>query len=84
MNNGQLTISWTGSGDLEWAPEVTGPWTAVTPIPTTPYSGNFSVATRAFTAFESLSRLVSIRGLSGKGVMLLSIPPEVWGTLLAS
>ena len=48
VSNGQLTFSWTGSGNLEWAPEVTGPWTAVTPIPTTPYSENFSVADRRF------------------------------------
>jgi hypothetical protein len=48
VSNGQLTLSWTGSGNLEWAPEVTGPWTAVTPIPTTPYSENFSVAARRF------------------------------------
>lgn len=33
VSNGQLTISWTGSGNLECALEVTGPWTAVTPIP---------------------------------------------------
>ena len=84
MNNGQLTLSWTGSGDLEWAPEVTGPWTAVTPIPTTLRTRKTSAwLTGAFTAFESLSSLVSIRGLSGKGVMSLSIPPVLWGTLFA-
>ena len=48
VGNGQLTLSWSGSGNLEWAPEVTGPWTAVTPIPTTPYSENFSVADQRF------------------------------------
>jgi hypothetical protein len=48
VSNGQLTLSWTGSGNLEWAPEVTGPWTAVAPIATSPYSENFSVADRRF------------------------------------
>ena len=48
VNNGQLTLSWTGSGNLEWASEVTGPWTAVTPIPKTPYSENLNVADRRF------------------------------------
>ena len=48
VKDGQLTLSWTGSGELEWAPEVTGPWTAVAPIPATPYTENISVAARRF------------------------------------
>ena len=48
VNNGQLTLSWTGSGNLEWAPAVTGPWAAITPSPATPYSENLSVADRRF------------------------------------
>jgi hypothetical protein len=27
--NGVLTLWWTGNGRLQWAPEVTGPWTTV-------------------------------------------------------
>lgn len=34
---GKLTLSWTGTGSLEWAPAVTGPWTGITPAPTSPY-----------------------------------------------
>jgi len=48
VKDGQLTLSWTGSGELEWAPEVTGPWTAVAPIPVTPYTENISAAARRF------------------------------------
>lgn len=29
LANGQLQLNWTGSGQLEWAPAVTGPWNAV-------------------------------------------------------
>jgi hypothetical protein len=36
--DGQLTLDWTGTGQLEWAPTITGPWTAITPTPSAPYS----------------------------------------------
>ena len=48
VSNGQLTLTWNGTGNLEWAPAVTGPWTAITPNPTTPYSENLTVADRRF------------------------------------
>jgi hypothetical protein len=35
---GRINLSWTGTGTLEWAPAVTGPWTAVAPTPSSPYS----------------------------------------------
>jgi hypothetical protein len=38
ISNGQITLSWTGSGALQWAPSVTGPWTLVSPQPASPYS----------------------------------------------
>jgi hypothetical protein len=34
VSNGKITISWTGSGTLEWAPAVGGPWNPVSPAPT--------------------------------------------------
>ena len=34
VSNGKITISWTGSGTLEWAPAVGGPWNPVAPAPT--------------------------------------------------
>lgn len=38
VSNGQLTLTWTGAGNLESAPAVNGPWTAVNPTPTSPYT----------------------------------------------
>ncbi len=35
---GKITLTWTGTGALETAPAVTGPWTAVNPAPVSPYS----------------------------------------------
>ena len=36
--NGKITLTWSGTGNLEWAPAVSGPWTAVSPVPTSPYA----------------------------------------------
>jgi hypothetical protein len=36
--NGNITLNWTGGGNLESAPTVLGPWTPVTPAPNPPYS----------------------------------------------
>ena len=38
VNNNQVTLSWTGTGELEWAPTVLGPWNPVTPVPSSPYT----------------------------------------------
>ena len=38
VSNGKLTLTWTGTGNLEWAPTVTGQWTAVSGNPTSPYT----------------------------------------------
>jgi hypothetical protein len=38
LKDGQLTLDWTGNGDLEWAPTPTGPWTAVEPTPIAPHT----------------------------------------------
>lgn len=36
---GKITITWTGTGNLEWSTSlVGGAWTAVTPTPTSPYT----------------------------------------------
>ncbi len=41
--NGKLTLTWTGTGNLEWAPTLAGPWTPVTPIPASPYSEDVQI-----------------------------------------
>jgi hypothetical protein len=38
IGSGKITLSWTGTGSLEWAPSLQGQWTAITPTPTSPYS----------------------------------------------
>jgi hypothetical protein len=38
VSGGSLTLTWTGTGQLERAPALVGPWTPVTPVPTSPYS----------------------------------------------
>jgi hypothetical protein len=37
IQNGQIALEWTGSGQLQWAPSLTGPWTTL-PSATSPYS----------------------------------------------
>ena len=48
ISNGQLTITWTGNGVLEWASSITGPWTAISPAPGSPYTEDVSVASQRF------------------------------------
>lgn len=48
ISNGKLTLTWTGTGNLEWAPTVTGPWTPITPAPTSGYSENIDLAAIRF------------------------------------
>ncbi|MGE3309161.1 MAG: hypothetical protein AB7O66_04260 [Limisphaerales bacterium] len=36
--NRRITVTWTGNGALESAPTVVGPWTPISPAPTSPYS----------------------------------------------
>ena len=40
VSNGKVTLTWTGTGNLEWAPNsgMGGQWTPVTPGPTSPYT----------------------------------------------
>lgn len=38
VSNGKLTLTWTGTGSLEWAPAVVGPWNGVSPSPVSPYT----------------------------------------------
>jgi hypothetical protein len=35
---GQVKLNWTGPGQLQWAASILGPWTTITPAPTSPYS----------------------------------------------
>jgi hypothetical protein len=53
LSGGQVTLDWTGVGQLEWAPTVLGPWTPITPTPIPPYSEDI-VATEP--RFYRLSR----------------------------
>ena len=48
ISNSQVTISWSGNANLEWAPTVNGPWTAISPAPTSPYSEDANTATSRF------------------------------------
>jgi hypothetical protein len=48
ISNGQVTISWIGNANLEWAPSVNGPWTAITPAPSSPYSEDANIASSRF------------------------------------
>jgi hypothetical protein len=47
-SGGKITLSWTGSGNLEWAPAILGPWTPITPAPTSPYSENIQAGQNRF------------------------------------
>jgi hypothetical protein len=38
LSGNLLTIRWTGTGELEFAPSVDGPWEAIFPPPSSPYS----------------------------------------------
>jgi len=38
IQDNQIRLEWTGSGDLEWASSITGPWTTIAPAATSPYS----------------------------------------------
>ncbi len=35
---GQVKLEWKGSGQLQWAPSLLGPWTSITPQPASPYA----------------------------------------------
>ncbi|MBI4657660.1 MAG: hypothetical protein HY735_02220 [Verrucomicrobia bacterium] len=37
-SGGNITLNWTGAGQLEWAPTVIGPWTPVTPAAASPHT----------------------------------------------
>lgn len=38
VSNGKVTLTWTGTGNLEWSATVLGPWTPVSPTPASPYT----------------------------------------------
>lgn len=40
ISDGQIRLEWTGTGQLEWATSINGPWQAVTPSPASPYLEN--------------------------------------------
>lgn len=47
VSNGRLTLTWSGNGGLEWAPAVTGPWTAVVPSPSSPFAEDVQLGQRS-------------------------------------
>lgn len=48
VSNGKVTLSWTGAAQLESALAVSGPWTPVTPVPTSPYSSDIVAGQNRF------------------------------------
>ncbi|HAB19702.1 MAG TPA: hypothetical protein DCE44_25115, partial [Verrucomicrobiales bacterium] len=44
ISNGKVTLTWTGTGNLEWAPTISGPWTPITPPPASGYTEDVEVA----------------------------------------
>ncbi len=48
LQGGNVTISWTGNGNLESAPTVEGPWSPVTPTPSSPFTDSASVGQKFF------------------------------------
>jgi hypothetical protein len=48
ISNGKITLSWTGTGVLESAAAILGPWTPVTGAPSSPYSETIVPAQKRF------------------------------------
>ena len=48
VSNGKVTLNWSGTGNLEWAPAVLGPWTPITPAPASGYSEDIVLAQNRF------------------------------------
>ena len=48
VSNGQVALNWTGTGNLEWAPTLLGPWTPITPAPGKPYAEAIVTAQNRF------------------------------------
>ena len=38
VSNGRVTVSWTGTGKLEWSATLGNPWTPINPVPASPFS----------------------------------------------
>jgi hypothetical protein len=48
VSNGKITLTWSGTGNLQSAPAVSGPWTPVAPAPASPYTENVQAAQNRF------------------------------------
>jgi hypothetical protein len=48
ISDGQITLSWTGNGALQWSSTVLGPWTTISPTPTSPYSEAVTAGNRFY------------------------------------
>jgi hypothetical protein len=53
VSNGRITLNWTGTGTLQSAPTVLGPWTSVTPAPSATYSESITSAQGRFYRLRS-------------------------------
>jgi len=45
--DGKITLSWTGTGNLEWSASLQGPWTTITPAPTSPFTEDIQAGQRS-------------------------------------
>jgi len=48
VSNGQVTLTWTGTGNLEWSPNLLNPWTPIIPAPVSPYSEALAPGAKRF------------------------------------
>ena len=48
VSNGKVTLNWSGTGNLQWAPTVLGQWTTITPAPAPGYSEDIVLAQSRF------------------------------------
>ncbi|MBI3191769.1 MAG: hypothetical protein HYZ36_03810, partial [Pedosphaera parvula] len=48
-----VKLSWSSVGQLEWAPTVLGPWTPITPAPTSPYEEAIVTSTNRFYRLQA-------------------------------
>jgi hypothetical protein len=37
ITSGKIRLEWMGAGELQRAPSISGPWTPIQPLPTSPF-----------------------------------------------
>ena len=54
VSDGEITLTWSGEGVLEWAPDVEGPWNPVEPAPSsTTYTEDIIASENRFYRLSS-------------------------------